>query len=737
MPENPQAGGAISAGLAERLHDVARFPFATSAELGALTGRALLSNVHRNIASLRERGLIQSVDHHSGVSGRASARHFLTVEGLRVLSDRLGRTVSVTLRELPVSAEWQRALLERIEILALVYRIAVQVSRCRAESGGDGRTSVLFHRDGPLDGIISCADGPWFGVMRQGYGLSLSNIGKRIANQGKRHFQPATVFIVTADGLAKPPVMRRVLERHATLTGVIAFEGDITVDGVDEAAWTAPDYAGGEGVTLKDAVTSAGGPAIHRPSVKTSYTRANPPEELAVLPESGWAALTGAERRTLDDVFLWPLMDIRQLATMRGVPYANKANVLSRLHGSGLIERVKVPGLPRRRLVLSDEGLLLVSGRDRTSESALWKRWSPGGDERSVGTMLGKLQHEGRHTEGVNDFATRLMVECGAETYIMPSHRGMRHFTDSVGDSLVSPDLIAALSLNDSRRTLFLEYEMRADSPDQMRDKILPWLRYFGTHYPHEDFEGDLSLLFVLQDEKAEEIFHGVASELSFRTGVDAPLVTTHKDLLDGSVTALAVEIWRAAGSPLGERLGALSVRPSARRSGRDFARSRSEPVPDVVEPSSVPDVRVRLEDHGDAHLSLGEYLRKVRSERRLSLRDVQRLARQHNLGAGPSSGYLSVLEREGIREPSPRVLRALAAVYEIDYLDLLRRAGYIPSDAGAAANREVAFAFRGASQLNPEQRRRVQRMIDFELHDSGETRGQGQPGGEEEEPGQ
>ena len=74
-------------------------------------------------------------------------------------------------------------------------------------------------------------------------------------------------------------------------------------------------------------------------------------------------------------------------------------------------------------------------------------------------------------------------------------------------------------------------------------------------------------------------------------------------------------------------------------------------------------------------------------------MRDVQRLARQHNLGAGPSSGYLSVLEREGIRAPSPRVLRTLAAVYEIDYLDLMRRAGYIPSDAGPPANREVTFA--------------------------------------------
>ena len=732
MPGNSQ-GGEISAELASRLHDVARCPFATSAELAALNGRALLSNVHRNLASLRERGLVQSVNYHSGVSGRASARHFLTSEGLRVLSDRLGQTVSVTLRELPVSAEWQRVLIGRIGSLALVYRVAAQVARCGAETGNDGPVSVLFPRDGPLDGIIICSDGRWFGVMRQGHGLSLSNIGKRIANQGKRHIQPATIFIATADGLAKPPIMRRVLERRATLTGVIAFEGDIPVDGLDEAVWTAPGYADGERVSLRDLVTSAGRPVINRPSVKTSYVRANRPETLEGLPESVWAELIGSERRTLDDVFLWPLMDIRQLATIRGVPYANKANVLTRLRRLGLIERVKVPGLPRRRLVLSDEGLRLVSCRDRTSESALWKRWSPGGEERPAGTMLGKLQQESRHTEGVNDFASRLMSECGAETYVMPSHRAIRHFTDSVGDSLVSPDLIAALALNASLQTLFLEYEMRAVSPNPMRDKLLPWLRYFDTPYPHEDFQGDLRLLFVLRDERVEEVFHEVAGELSSRTGVDVPLATTHKGLLDQSSTVLGAHIWRSAGSPSGERWTALSAEPKGRRSGRDFARSRSERLSDDVESSSVPDVQVQSEIDGGTELLLGAYLRKVREERQLSLRDVQRLARQHNLGAGPSSGYLSVLEREGIREPSPRVLRTLATIYEIDYIDLMRRAGYIPSDANPAANREVPFHFRGASQLDPEQRRRVQRMIDFELHDSGGTRGQGQPGGEEQ----
>ena len=116
----------------------------------------------------------------------------------------------------------------------------------------------------------------------------------------------------------------------------------------------------------------------------------------------------------------------------------------------------------------------------------------------------------------------------------------------------------------------------------------------------------------------------------------------------------------------------------------------------------------------------LGAYLRMVRDERQLSLRDVERLARQHQLGAVLSSGHLSVLERGGIKAPSPKVLYTLAFIYEIDYIDLMRRADYIPADAPLLSGRALKFDFRGVSRLDADQRRRIQRMIDFELHDSG-----------------
>ena len=126
--------------------------------------------------------------------------------------------------------------------------------------------------------------------------------------------------------------------------------------------------------------------------------------------------------------------------------------------------------------------------------------------------------------------------------------------------------------------------------------------------------------------------------------------------------------------------------------------------------------------------MSLGTYLRHTRIRRQLSLRDVQRLARDKRLGAELSSGYLSMLERNEVKEPSPRILHTLASIYEVDYIDLMRRARYIPTEAGMEGARPAFVAFRGASQLSEEQQYRIQRMIDFELSESRRTKGQERP---------
>jgi hypothetical protein len=74
------------------------------------------------------------------------------------------------------------------------------------------------------------------------------------------------------------------------------------------------------------------------------------------------------------------------------------------------------------------------------------------------------------------------------------------------------------------------------------------------------------------------------------------------------------------------------------------------------------------------------------------------------------------MLEKGKIKEPSPRILFVLSSIYEVDYIDLMKRVGYMPDNAKLGS---AKVAFRGASQLDKEQKERIQRLIDFELSES------------------
>jgi len=67
----------------------------------------------------------------------------------------------------------------------------------------------------------------------------------------------------------------------------------------------------------------------------------------------------------------------------------------------------------------------------------------------------------------------------------------------------------------------------------------------------------------------------------------------------------------------------------------------------------------------------LGEGLKMAKELRNLSLRDVEE-------ATGISNAYLSQLENDKVKKPSPHFLHKLAALYDIAYEVLMESAGYI-----------------------------------------------------------
>ncbi len=82
----------------------------------------------------------------------------------------------------------------------------------------------------------------------------------------------------------------------------------------------------------------------------------------------------------------------------------------------------------------------------------------------------------------------------------------------------------------------------------------------------------------------------------------------------------------------------------------------------------------------------LGVVLADLRKAKGLSLREVQEAT-----NGAVSNAYLSQLEHQKIKKPSPNVLRSLAEVYGVPYETLMEKAGYLTPDTGAQDGRRLA----------------------------------------------
>jgi transcriptional regulator with XRE-family HTH domain len=79
--------------------------------------------------------------------------------------------------------------------------------------------------------------------------------------------------------------------------------------------------------------------------------------------------------------------------------------------------------------------------------------------------------------------------------------------------------------------------------------------------------------------------------------------------------------------------------------------------------------------------------LKRAREVRGLSAVDAAR-------AAGISSAYLSKLENDGVKKPSPHVLNALSEALAVPYADLMRLSGYrLPDESNAGAASTVSAA--------------------------------------------
>jgi transcriptional regulator with XRE-family HTH domain len=108
--------------------------------------------------------------------------------------------------------------------------------------------------------------------------------------------------------------------------------------------------------------------------------------------------------------------------------------------------------------------------------------------------------------------------------------------------------------------------------------------------------------------------------------------------------------------------------------------------------------------------LTLGEYLASIRTDRRMTLRQVEEATNKV-----VSNAYLSQIENDKVQQPSPNVLHALAEIYGIDFGELMERAGHItPPKSRGKNQRHGRVATFANHNLTPEEEAELVRYLKF-----------------------
>ena len=342
----------------ETLGVIASCPFADRLELAAMSG-ASRSAVYEAVGGLEDAGLVAHVPHAADLIP-PTRRYHLTARGLGALAESEGSTPDDLLRSRPVSVQWLRILMDRLDALAVIYRLASTVAGVAHPVG------LRLYRAGPLDAAMTLPGGRTVGIARQGHAADRTGFSRRLwkLRDGPR---PGTVLVLVADEVRLRHA-RKMLPR--TVEALFALERDAALAGPEDEVWR--PAASGPPADLRNALGQLA-PGGELP-VEANPSQADLPGDGA--PDADRALpilLKPAEKRALDLIYDWPWLLRTELASLMTVSERRASQLVNPLEGFGLVTR---PIDGSGRLALTDRGVALLARRDRTSVAVARRRWS-------------------------------------------------------------------------------------------------------------------------------------------------------------------------------------------------------------------------------------------------------------------------------------------------------------------------------------------------------------------------
>ena len=519
---------------AQALRRLASMPFLDRLELAAVSG-VPDRTMHDAVAVLVRRGLAASVSHATGLL-RPTRRYYPTAAGLLWLAQAEGVSPEGLLRVYPVSAQWRRVLMERLDAVAVIYRLASSIA---AQQGPIG---FRWYRAMPMDAAIALPGGRTVGVVRQGATSDRTGFAKRLWRL--REGPHASGVLLLMPDEVRLRHARRLLA-GSPLSALLALEQDTVWRGPDEPIWRLPSVNAALGLRQALSYVDRGGAFLLEPGP----ARATFPGDIDASAPGGmvpdWllpALLKPAEKRALDLLSDWPGIVSEDLRGLMGVSRARLAQIMAPLADAQLVSRIAIEG---RRLALADRGLALLARRDRTAVGAARKRWSvaPLDPEATLawrnvsGRRTRQLLRNIEHTEAVHRFVTSLVRQSRSQGWeivqLDPPQRASRYFRHDGILHSVNADAFGVLRKDGRTWPFFLEWERRAVRPVTMAARLAPYLRYFSSRRPTDDHGAQPAVLVVFDSDIAQTHFLRVAREEMDRTRASVPLWVSHRSALE------------------------------------------------------------------------------------------------------------------------------------------------------------------------------------------------------------
>lgn len=104
---------------------------------------------------------------------------------------------------------------------------------------------------------------------------------------------------------------------------------------------------------------------------------------------------------------------------------------------------------------------------------------------------------------------------------------------------------------------------------------------------------------------------------------------------------------------------------------------------------------------------TLGQYLRAVRKQNKLSMKNVTK-------ETGITDSQLSHIECDVTQNPSHTALKKLALLYNIKLIELYQKAGYLMHED---INSYMESCFNGIEKLTQEDKKQIQNQIDYLIY--------------------